>query len=290
MVVGPPGVRVLHGLVATVAFFFCNFSTLEAVLLDILLDLGSRIVATALVVPVHVSSKYVRLKDPTFHLNGDAPHIRFDLAYTSNLKSITKLFHNPVLFQQLQTTAIRPAMRRVLPSYVLEERRLNEEDNAHHIKTTSCAICWESCGDVDFCSSPPHHLPCGHGFHLSCIREWMKRDATCPLCRRALPSVQDTFEIDHVATTLIPSNSRLSRGEMVVVLKRRRSEVDSNMGGFPIRCTVDGHVLSMLQWRRLGLRWFKVLLDDWLREYVLQIVAFALCYKSLLWGVTYIAT
>ncbi|RHY26485.1 hypothetical protein DYB32_007562, partial [Aphanomyces invadans] len=51
LALGAPAMRVLHGVVAAVAYFFCNFTTLEAVLLDVLLDLGSRMVATALAWP-----------------------------------------------------------------------------------------------------------------------------------------------------------------------------------------------------------------------------------------------
>ncbi|ETW00452.1 hypothetical protein H310_07077 [Aphanomyces invadans] len=292
LALGAPAMRVLHGVVAAVAYFFCNFTTLEAVLLDVLLDLGSRMVATALAWPdaSYVASKYVRLKDPEFHLEGEIPHIRFDLSYTTNLTSISKLFHNPELFHQLEAATIRPAMRRVLPSFVLEQS-LTIHDNCLQIQTTSCSICWDSVTDNRGKCNAAHHLPCGHGFHLQCIREWMKRDSTCPLCRRSLPSVQDTFEIDHVATKLVPRNARLSRGEMVVMLKRRAAESGASVDGFPIRCTVDGRLPSrstLLHWRRRGMISLKRFIRKWLREYVIHFVVFAMCYKGLLISMTWI--
>jgi len=33
---------------------------------------------------------------------------------------------------------------------------------------------------------PQPRLMCGHRFHLGCIAEWIRRDATCPMCRAVL--------------------------------------------------------------------------------------------------------
>ena len=32
-------------------------------------------------------------------------------------------------------------------------------------------------------------LPCGHKFHMGCIRRWLNAAVTCPLCREKLPEV-----------------------------------------------------------------------------------------------------
>ena len=44
-----------------------------------------------------------------------------------------------------------------------------------------CAICMESFGEDDEVTP----LPCNgkHYFHTACISEWLKTNATCPLCR-----------------------------------------------------------------------------------------------------------
>jgi len=46
---------------------------------------------------------------------------------------------------------------------------------------TECAICCES---VD-AHEKVVHLPCGHGFHMCCMMQWMreKKGCVCPLCR-----------------------------------------------------------------------------------------------------------
>ena len=44
----------------------------------------------------------------------------------------------------------------------------------------TCVICQE-----DFCESKKHKitLQCGHKFHKTCAREWLKSHSSCPMCR-----------------------------------------------------------------------------------------------------------
>mmetsp|Transcript_20844 Transcript_20844/g.69579 ORF Transcript_20844/g.69579 Transcript_20844/m.69579 type:complete len:587 (-) Transcript_20844:110-1870(-) len=42
-----------------------------------------------------------------------------------------------------------------------------------------CSICWET-------MSKAKVLPCGHAFHLVCLRGWIEHSATCPNCRRSI--------------------------------------------------------------------------------------------------------
>ena len=44
-----------------------------------------------------------------------------------------------------------------------------------------CAICLEAVPDHD-----ARHLPCRHVFHWDCVRMWLRRQRTCPICRRGL--------------------------------------------------------------------------------------------------------
>lgn len=47
-----------------------------------------------------------------------------------------------------------------------------------------CSICLSSFVVMDTSS----HLPCSHLFHLHCIKAWLAKSATCPVCRRHLES------------------------------------------------------------------------------------------------------
>lgn len=46
-------------------------------------------------------------------------------------------------------------------------------------KNPSCTVCL-----LDFVSGEDVMLcPCGHGYHRNCIKEWIRRKNTCPLCK-----------------------------------------------------------------------------------------------------------
>merc|ERR1719215_2311146 len=45
---------------------------------------------------------------------------------------------------------------------------------------------------------PVRKLACGHGFHASCIQRWLRKNASCPLCKAETPPVEtpETFKVD----------------------------------------------------------------------------------------------
>jgi hypothetical protein len=49
-------------------------------------------------------------------------------------------------------------------------------------KETKCSICLEEFTRGESVCE----LPCKHIFHDACVREWLKREATCPVCRKVL--------------------------------------------------------------------------------------------------------
>lgn len=57
-----------------------------------------------------------------------------------------------------------------------------DEDDAY-----MCVICYD---EMAFAADGQSiSLPCGHMFHLGCIKEWLQRDACCPTCKSEVPGV-----------------------------------------------------------------------------------------------------
>lgn len=46
----------------------------------------------------------------------------------------------------------------------------------HYSGDATCIICREE-------MSAAKKLPCGHFFHVHCLRSWLERQQTCPTCR-----------------------------------------------------------------------------------------------------------
>ena len=69
----------------------------------------------------------------------------------------------------------------------------------------TCVICQE-----DFCESKRHTLTlhCGHKFHKTCAREWLKSHKSCPMCRgftvkkitRTLSCIYYIDKLTHITT------------------------------------------------------------------------------------------
>lgn len=43
-----------------------------------------------------------------------------------------------------------------------------------------CSICYEDVKKGD----PMVYLPCTHGFHHDCIKEWLLKEKVCPMCKQ----------------------------------------------------------------------------------------------------------
>ncbi|XP_061988242.1 uncharacterized protein LOC133706710 [Rosa rugosa] len=81
-----------------------------------------------------------------------------------------------------------PATRSSVKS--LQKVRLDSLDEATIKLNPSCSICKDDFaeGGVDQLVIP---LPCAHHYHVDCIIRWLEMGHVCPLCRYALPTVED---------------------------------------------------------------------------------------------------
>ncbi|KAF9964054.1 hypothetical protein BGZ70_006997 [Mortierella alpina] len=79
-----------------------------------------------------------------------------------------------------------------------------------------CAICRDSMSSAKI-------LPCGHIFHLFCIRSWLEHHSSCPTCRRSLVSKAGVGE----------QESDDSRGSSVE---------DITLGGAPNGLVIDSRI------------------------------------------------
>mmetsp|Transcript_87077 Transcript_87077/g.202709 ORF Transcript_87077/g.202709 Transcript_87077/m.202709 type:complete len:584 (-) Transcript_87077:47-1798(-) len=64
-----------------------------------------------------------------------------------------------------------------------------------------CVICRDSL----FEGSKPKKLPCGHIFHIDCLRSWLVMQQVCPTCRAEIPAEAMT---SHVSPANVPSSTQ----------------------------------------------------------------------------------
>ena len=57
-------------------------------------------------------------------------------------------------------------------------KRLKQEGG----DTAACTVCYEDYAVGDRVSK----LPCSHMFCIACVRQWLRRNGTCPVCRMEL--------------------------------------------------------------------------------------------------------
>lgn len=64
-------------------------------------------------------------------------------------------------------------------------------------KSHKCSVCLTK-GSKVFCKTE-----CGHYFHITCIKEWLKDNTTCPLCRYPLIDTPDKDLIRRLVENLL---------------------------------------------------------------------------------------
>ncbi|KAG0219732.1 hypothetical protein BGX33_001049 [Mortierella sp. NVP41] len=85
-----------------------------------------------------------------------------------------------------------------------------------------CAICRDSMTSAKV-------LPCGHIFHLFCIRSWLEHHSSCPTCRRSLVSKVETNNQENdeargfPRSTIVPEDNSTTASDDSFITSRRYS-------------------------------------------------------------------
>ncbi|XP_006663191.1 E3 ubiquitin-protein ligase SIRP1-like [Oryza brachyantha] len=66
------------------------------------------------------------------------------------------------------------------------------ETTVGETKEKTCAVCLEDFEEGERLK----RMPCSHGFHASCISDWLRLSRLCPHCRFALPAQKDSEQKD----------------------------------------------------------------------------------------------
>lgn len=92
-------------------------------------------------------------------------------SYSSELASAIVSLLNPEFDTNVNLNPnLNPNLNENLDEYLKPGDEYNE----------SCSICIEECEN-----GTTSKLSCGHHFHTTCVKEWLKRSRKCPLCREA---------------------------------------------------------------------------------------------------------
>ncbi|KAF9579690.1 hypothetical protein BGW38_003953 [Lunasporangiospora selenospora] len=88
-----------------------------------------------------------------------------------------------------------------------------------------CAICRDSMTSAKI-------LPCGHIFHLFCIRSWLEHHSSCPTCRRALGVDADANRNDRIDTRgFVQNHNTPARNDVNRPVGRTVGETSHNSAG-----------------------------------------------------------
>ena len=75
-----------------------------------------------------------------------------------------------------------------------------------------CSICLTST------NKPKCVTKCGHHFHISCIKQWLKVNHTCPMCREPLADKHENIT-DVIIRTIMQDSFNLSSEEFLAIFQ-----------------------------------------------------------------------
>lgn len=123
------------------------------------------------------SNQFQNAFDPAIFMNNFHSNFRSNRAFQD--------FINRTM--QMQEPASRPAAKEAvekLPIIEVEEKHCKKEDGKEALEPPSCPVCID---EIPI-GKEAMFMPCGHTFHPTCLKPWLKDHNTCPICRKELPT------------------------------------------------------------------------------------------------------
>ena len=100
-----------------------------------------------------------------------------------------------------------------------------------------------------------HRLECGHSFHRQCIRRWLQRNPSCPLCRRPIDAAAAEADTDDITGTAM-----FRVGQRVWIRRRQRRDDDNSNNNDPRQQRRAGKIVR--QWWQQQQTFSDILFDD----------------------------
>ncbi|GMS99714.1 hypothetical protein PENTCL1PPCAC_21889 [Pristionchus entomophagus] len=123
-------------------------------------------------------------------------HLMFFSPVGFNLTCIFFFYHMKMAYSSIVATLNRYLKHRAIFRHIAQRYPRLEEPSDE-----LCIVCWEKLEDA-------RKLECGHAFHDWCLMWWLEQDASCPTCRRFLPSPHEQARAEGgVATAGQPSTT-----------------------------------------------------------------------------------
>jgi hypothetical protein len=89
-------------------------------------------------------------------------------------------------------SSLAPAVSKLWLQKLIETNSFSESALVH----SQCPICLKEYGKTDGEDQVKNllRLPCGHCYHIDCVRLWLEQTSTCPSCRFEFPTDNKEYE------------------------------------------------------------------------------------------------
>ncbi|KAL4159881.1 hypothetical protein KRP22_000439 [Phytophthora ramorum] len=149
-------------------------------------------------------------------------NVCYDAQPSESIGDVLHHFESPA-WVRLVLRQVLPQLKQISPTdpaALTKMVRDAEMSRTNAEQEISCAICMGEQRTVPLGTTDAValELPCGHRFHSDCVRSWLTRRSTCPLCRFELPKAYTgTFAIAAMGSMLLlpPEHQHILPSELL---------------------------------------------------------------------------